>query len=196
VSAPFVATAQGPLEVTLGMAFLIGVAFGWALETAGLGSAKKLVGQFSLTDLTVVKVMFSAIITALLGLFWLDWLGFLDLSRIELPDTLLGAQIVGGCIFGAGFAIAGLCPGTSCVAAASGGVDGVAVVGGLFSGVLLTGWLCGPDSWFEHVSEYGNRGPFTLPQLLHWPQGWVVLLVVVLALAGFSLAERLERRER
>src|SRR5262249_21177452 len=63
-------------------ALLIGIAFGWCLERAGLGDARKLTGQFYLTDLTVFKVMFSAIVTAMLGAFWLARLGVLDLRGV------------------------------------------------------------------------------------------------------------------
>lgn len=65
------------------------MAFGWCLERAGLGSARKLVGQFYLSDLTVFKVMFSAIVTAMLGAFWLGRLGLLDLTRVYVPETYL-----------------------------------------------------------------------------------------------------------
>ena len=104
--------------VALVTAVAIGVAFGAALERAGLGSARKLVGQFYGTDLTVFKVMFSAIVVAMLGAFWLGRLGVLDLARVDVPETWLVPQLVGGALFGAGMATAGLCPGTSCVAAA------------------------------------------------------------------------------
>ena len=63
----------------------IGVAFGFALERAGLGSARKLTGQFYLTDLTVFKVMFTAIVTAMLGVFWLSRLGWIDLDALAFP---------------------------------------------------------------------------------------------------------------
>ncbi|MEO8505965.1 MAG: YeeE/YedE thiosulfate transporter family protein [Acidobacteriota bacterium] len=173
------------------MAFAIGIAFGWTLERAGLGSAKKLVGQFYLTDLTVFKVMFSAIATAMLGVFWLARLGLLDLGQVWIPQTFLAPQLVGGLIFGCGFACAGLCPGTSCVAAASGRGDGALVVAGMFCGVLATGASFGALQTFY---ESGAEGTFTLPELLHLPYGVVVAIVVVVALLGFRLAERLERR--
>jgi uncharacterized membrane protein YedE/YeeE len=173
------------------VALAIGVAFGWALERSGLGSARKLVGQFYLTDLTVFKVMFSAIVTAMLGVFWLSRLGLLDLARVYVPETRLAPQLVGGLVFGAGFALAGLCPGTSCVAAASGRLDGAMVVAGMFCGVLATGLAFAPLQGFY---ESGNRGAWTLPELLHLPYGVVVAGVVALALAGFVLAAWVERR--
>jgi hypothetical protein len=148
----------------------IGVAFGFALERAGLGSARKLTGQFFLTDLTVFKVMFSAIVTAMLGTFWLGQLGLMDLSFLYVP---------------------GLCPGTSCVAAASGRGDGAAVAAGLLAGVTITGLAFRPLAEFY---ESGRGGAWTLPQLLHLPAGIVVCLVVVVALAAFVAAERIEER--
>jgi uncharacterized membrane protein YedE/YeeE len=173
------------------VAFAIGIAFGFALERAGMGSARKLSGQFYLTDLTVFKVMFSAIVTAMLGLFWLAHFGLIELSNIYVPETWLLPQLIGGVIFGAGFVLAGLCPGTSCVAAASGRGDGLAVMAGMFGGALLTGLLFQPlRSFYESTS----RGPLTLPQLLHVRSGVIIAVVVAFALAAFAAAERLERR--
>lgn len=167
----------------------IGIAFGVALERAGLGSAKKLTGQFYLTDLTVFKVMFSAIVTAMLGLFWCSRLGLVDLNLVAIPETYLRPQLAGGLVFGAGFALAGLCPGTSCVAAASGRGDGFATVAGLFTGVLGTGFA------FPLLIDFYDsdaRGSWTLPSLLHLPYGTVVLGIVIAALAGFFIADRIE----
>jgi len=170
--------------------FAVGIAFGVALERAGLGNARKLTGQFYLTDLTVFKVMFTAIVTAMLGLFWLSRLGWIDLAAIAMPETYLRPQIAGGLVFGAGFALAGLCPGTSCVAAASGRADGLAVAAGLFTGVLISG-LAFPLLLDFYDSD--ARGAWTLPSMLHVPYGAVVLGVVLVALVGFAAAERLER---
>jgi uncharacterized protein len=175
---------------SLAVAVAIGIAFGWTLERAGLGSARKLVGQFYFTDLTVFKVMFTAIVTAMLGVFWLSRLGVLDLSRVYVPETFLAPQLAGGLIFGAGFALAGLCPGTSCVAAATGRGDGAMVMTGLFTGVLLTGLLFSPLQGFY---ERGARGTLTWPEVLHMPYGVVVFLVVLMAIAGFLGAERVRR---
>jgi uncharacterized protein len=187
VSAPLL---DGDGRAATGAALAIGVAFGWCLERAGLGSARKLVGQFYLRDLTVLKVMFSAIVTAMLGAFWLDRLGILDLGRVYVPETFLAPQLVGGLVFGAGFAVGGLCPGTSCVAAATGRIDGLAVMLGMLLGVSGAGAaLPSMRRFFESTA----RGTYTLPDALGVSRGLVVLGVVALALAGFALAERIER---
>ncbi len=164
-------------------AILIGVAFGFALERAGLGSAPKLAGQFYGTDFTVFKVMFSAIVTAMLGAFWLSRLGLLELAQVAVPETWLVPQLAGGLLFGIGFVIAGLCPGTSCVAAATGRGDGVAAMLGLFAGMLVTG-LTLPDNL-----QLTARGTLTLPDFFHVPYGVVVAAVVAVALAGFHWIE-------
>jgi uncharacterized membrane protein YedE/YeeE len=173
------------------LALFIGVAFGFALEHAGLGDARKLAGQFYLTDFTVLKVMLSAMVTAMLGAFWLGRLGLIDLGALYVPETFLAPQAVGGLIFGAGFVICGLCPGTSCVAAASGRIDGIAVVGGLFAGVLMTG-LAFPLIEGFYIST--PHGAYTLPELFAAPYGMMVALVAAGALLIFNGVERFERR--
>jgi uncharacterized protein len=183
-----------PAEGTgLLLALVIGVAFGWGLETAGLGSARKLVGQFYGRDLTVLKVLFSAIVTTLLGVFWLDRAGLLDVSRVYLPETFLLPQAVGGLVFGIGMVLGGLCPGTACVAAASGRLDGLAVIAGMLIGVTL---FAGAFPWIAGFYESTPRGAVTLPELLHLPRGVVVAGVVAMALSAFAAAERIERGAR
>jgi uncharacterized protein len=175
----------------LAVALVIGIAFGWFLERSGMGNARKLAGQFYLRDMTVFKVMFTAIVTAMLGVFWLGWLGVLDVSRVYVPETWILPQLAGGIVFGLGFAMAGLCPGTSCVSAATGRIDGVAVVIGMFGGVFGTGLLFNSlQSFYESTP----RGTFTLSQLFNVSEGVVVFAIVAVAIAGFKAAETLERR--
>src|SRR5262249_32717232 len=149
---------------------------------------RKLVSQFYLrgqTDFTVVKVMFSAVVVAMLGAFWLARLGVLDLSRVYVPETWLVPQLIGGVVFGAGLAAAGLCPGPWCVAAASGRGDGLAVMLGMLCGVLVTGLLFAP---LRGLYEATARGALTVPVWLGVPYGAVVLAVVAIALVGFGVA--------
>lgn len=176
-----------PLDAIVALG--IGVAFGIALERAGLGNARKLSGQFLLRDFTVVKVMFSAIVTAMLGLYWLGRIGAIDPAFLYVPETHLAPQMAGGALFGFGFAFAGLCPGTSCVSAATGRGDGFAAVAGLFGGVLVTGLFFAP---LQSFYESGGRGALTLPSLLHLPAGVVALFVVLAALGAFLAAAKLE----
>jgi len=190
MSAPLPLSLATGSAGALAVAFGVGIGFGWWLERAGLGSAPKLMGQFHLTDLTVFKVMFSAIVTAMLGLFWLARFGIVDLSRVYVPETFVLPQIVGGMVFGAGMALAGLCPGTSCVAAATGRGDGLVVAGGFFAGVLATA-LALPRMARFYGS--GARGSLTLDAVLDLETGSLILVVVAAALAGFLVAEHVEQ---
>ena len=101
--APFFQFGFFSEETSLLFAFVIGIGFGFFLERAGFGSSTKLAAQFYGRDLTVFKVMFTAIVTALLGLFWLAWMGVLDLSRVNVLPTYFLPQLVGGFVFGVGF---------------------------------------------------------------------------------------------
>jgi len=172
------------------VALVLGMAFGFFLERGGLGNAVKLAGQFYLTDLTVFKVMFSAVVTAMLGLFWLGTLGIVRLPLVFVPPTYVLPHLVGGTVFGIGFVVGGLCPGTSCVAASSGRLDGLAVMGGMALGVLAFNEAYPA---LEHFYRSTALGSVTIPQLVGVPYGLVVLAVVAVALAGFAVAERLER---
>lgn len=174
----------------LAIALLLGIGFGWFLERGGMGSAKKLAGQFYFTDFAVFKIMFSAIVTAMLGLFWLSRLGWVDLAQVHVPETWLLPHIAGGIVFGVGFVMGGLCPGTSCVAATTGRIDGFMVVAGMASGIVGFGFAF---PWIRWFYESTPRGALTLPEVFHLPHGVLVFLVVAIALGGFALAERIER---
>lgn len=188
---PFVET--GVLSTTTGlwMAVVIGVAFGWFLERGGLGNARKLAGQFYLTDLTVFKVMFSAIVTASIGLFWLSRLGVIDPALIYVPPTFVVPQLIGGIVFGLGFVMGGLCPGTSCVAASTGRWDGVAVMAGMLFGIFAFN-----EAYpvLEGVYASTPMGSATFPDLLDVPAGNLVFVMTVAAVSAFLLGERIERR--
>ncbi len=174
-------------------AFVVGLAFGWFLERGGMGHAPKLADQFYLRDLTVFKVMFSALVTAMLGIFWLGRMGVMDPGALFVPETAPLAQTVGGVVFGVGFVVAGLCPGTSCVALSSGRLDGLAAAVGMLVGVYAFGEAF---PWLADLYDAAGARPLTLPQVLHVSTGVVVSAVTLVALGGFLVAEWLEGRAR
>lgn len=191
MNAPFFAFGMFGEDASLLVALLVGIGFGFFLERAGFGSARKLVAQFYLSDLAVFKVMFTAIVTAMLGLTLLSSLGVLDLNEIYLVPTYWPSQIVGGLLLGAGFVIGGYCPGTSIAAVATGRIDGLIYVLGLTAGTLGFSVLF---PLLEGFYAAGSAGELTLPLLLNLPRAVVVSAVVVMAIAGFSAAPGIERR--
>lgn len=118
-------------------AVLLGMGFGFALESSGFSSSRKIIGTFFGYDFVVVKVFFTAAIVASLGLLYLNYLGLLDFSLLYIQPTFLTSAIVGGIIMGIGFSMGGFCPGTSLCAAAVGRIDGLVFFGGMFIGVFI-----------------------------------------------------------
>ena len=178
-------------EMGLVMAFIIGIGFGFFLERAGFGSAKKLVSQFYLDDLAVFKVMFTAIVTAMLGVTYLAWMGVLDLSLVYMTPTWLWPQIVGGLVLGVGFAVGGYCPGTSVAATATGRIDGLVYVLGLVFGTVVFAEMFPLLKGFFYSGSYGQQ---SLPGVLGLSYGVVVFAVVLMAIGGFAGAGWLEKR--
>ncbi|MDP2887033.1 MAG: YeeE/YedE thiosulfate transporter family protein [Ignavibacteria bacterium] len=191
MNAPFFKYGLFGDDVSLVIAFIIGIGFGFFLERAGFGSSKKLAAQFYFTDLTVFKVMFTGIITAMVGVYYLSVIGFVDLSLVYLTPTFLLPQIVGGLILGVGFVVGGYCPGTSCVAASTGRVDGMVYLLGVIFGIFVFGEAFPLVSSFYETTPMGQ---ITLPQIAGLPYGLLVFLVVLMALGGFAGAEWVEKK--
>jgi rhodanese-related sulfurtransferase/uncharacterized membrane protein YedE/YeeE len=168
----------------------IGIAFGFILERAGLGDPRVIAGQLIGRDFTVIRVMFGAIVTAMLGVLWGGALGVIDIRAIAIPPTDLAAQALGAVIFGGGFALAALCPGTACVAAASGRRDGLVAVAGVFMGTLVT-----PALWpaLGAAAATAPREGARLPDDLGIPIWAIALVLTALAILASAIARRVER---
>ena len=185
-----------PLETLLSKPFmylifgLIGFAFGFVLELSGFGNSKRLAAQFYFKDVTVLKVMFTAIVVAMVLLFASVGLGWLDFSQVWVNPTYLWPGIVGGLIMGVGFIVGGFCPGTSLVAMVTAKLDGLFfVLGGLF-GIFLFGETVSLFETWWNDSYYGR---LTIMDWLDLPTGVVVVAVVLMALFMFWGGEQLER---
>lgn len=179
--------AGGPL-----VAVLLGFGFGFVLERAGFGSGCKLTAQFRLTDWSVFKVMFTAIVFTAVGIYALEQLGVLQAEAIYVPIPYLWAIAVGGALIGAGFAVGGYCPGTSAVGLMTGRIDAIVFFAGLLVGTYLFAAL------FPQLDALTTAGEFTrgdrLPELLGLPE-WLVLATLVAAAVGvFFLGGWFERR--
>jgi len=169
---------------------LIGFSFGFVLELSGFGNSKKLAAQFYFKDLTVLKVMFGAIVTAMVLIFLSSAIGILDYNLVYVPETYLWSGLLGGVIMGFGFIIGGFCPGTSVVSASTFKIDGLLFLLGALFGVFLFGETERFFDTFWHGSYYGR---LTLMDVFHLPTGVMVLLVVLMALFMFWGGEQLER---
>jgi rhodanese-related sulfurtransferase len=168
---------------------VIGFFFGFVLEMSGFGNSKKLAAQFYFKDLTVLKVMFGAIVTAMVLIFLSTAIGILNYNLVYVPETYLWSGLLGGVIMGVGFIIGGFCPGTSVVSAATFKIDGIFFLLGAFFGVFIFGEVV---RYFEGFWYSGYYGRLTLMDVFGLPTGVVVILVVLMALFMFWGGEQLE----
>lgn len=178
-------------EMNLVVAFLLGIAFGAVLEQAGFSSSRRLAGLFYGYDFTVLRVFFTAAITAMLGVIFLGYFGYLDTDIIYVNPMFLGPAIVGGAIMGVGFILGGYCPGTSIVAASIGKKDGIAFVAGGILGVFVFGELF---PLYDGFYASGALGPIKVFDSLGMSQGTFVLLLILVAVGAFTATTWIEKR--
>lgn len=191
MNAPFYKYDMFGDNVSLIVAFVIGIAFGFVLERAGFGNGIKLAMQFYFRDLTVLKVMFTAIVTAMLGVYFLSVFGLVDLSLVYLVPTNILPQIIGGLILGFGFVIGGYCPGTGCVSASTGKKDGIMYLLGVIAGIFVFGEMY---PLLDGLYNATPMGQITIAEWSNIPYGILVFAVVVMAVGAFAAAEWAEKK--
>ncbi|WP_346862377.1 YeeE/YedE thiosulfate transporter family protein [uncultured Draconibacterium sp.] len=180
-----------PQWLDLLIAFIIGTGFGFALEQAGFSSSRKLAGMFYGYDTTVLKVFFTAAIVALLGSQLLSFLGLLNLNMVFVNHYYLGATLIGGTIMGAGFIMGGFCPGTGISALAIGKIDAmIFLLGGLFGAYLFAETY----PFIQPLAMGSYKGPLKIDEWLGISSGAFTLLLIVVAVGLFWLAELAEKK--
>jgi hypothetical protein len=178
-------------ELNFVVALFVGIAFGFVLEQAGFSTSKKLVGLFYGYDFTVLRVFFTAGVTAMIGVIAMGHFGMLDLSLIYINPTFLYSALVGGLIMGLGFVIGGFCPGTGICSAAIGKIDAMIFVVGLFIGVLV--FAEGYPIW-ENLYKAENWGSPRIFELLGMSQSLFAFLLMLMAVGAFWAVTFVEKK--
>jgi len=164
---------------------ITGILFGLILQRSGILNYGKQVGALRLIDMTVFKLMLTAIVVGSIGIYLFKDLGVITLS---LKATSIGAQVVGGLIFGVGWALLGYCPGISAGALGEGRVDAFwGILGMLFGGVVYA--IIYP-AMKKYIISIGQFGKISLPQILginHWI---VIIIIGVLTILLFVYFEK------
>lgn len=180
---PAPAVAAAPMLLT---GVLFGLAFGFLLQKGGVGKYNVLIGQLLLQDFTVAKIMLTAIVVGMIGVLTLHRFAKVNL---HLKPTRIGANVIGGLLFGAGFALLGYCPGTAAAALGQGNWDALFGMAGLVAGSWIYAELSG---WTKRtIEKWGDYGKVTLPDLLHLPRGVAVVGLTAILTAILVLLERL-----
>jgi hypothetical protein len=169
--------ARTHLQLWLGLC--AGIVFGFLLHKGGITRYDTILGQLLLQDFTMIKIMISAVIVGMIGFHALQKLG---LVTYHLKPGSIGSTVIGGLIFGIGFAILGYCPGTLVGAAGNGFLD--ALTGGL-AGMLLGAWLFSlVYVRLKTVFSIGFFGDITFPRLFK-ANAWIVVVLCVIGLSFF-----------
>ena len=164
---------------------ITGIMFGILLQRAEVLRFDKQVGALRLKDMTIFKFMLSAIIVGAVGIYLLKDLG---MTQLSLKGTSIGAQVIGGALFGVGWALLGYCPGTAGGALGEGRTDAAWGILGMLAGGAIHAWAY--PFLKNNIETIGNFGKITVPQILgvnHW---FVIVAFIAVALFFFRLFER------
>lgn len=162
----------------LAWGLILGILFGFLLQKGGVTNYDVILGQLLLTDFTVLKIMLTAVLVGMIGIFAMKSFGWVSLS---IKPGSWGINGVGGLIFGLGFAILGYCPGTIAGAIGNGFLD--ALVGGLAGILIGTGLFAALYPKLRTgILAKGDFGDITIPKLLKVNDWVVVIPVAVLIL--------------
>ncbi|MBV1923587.1 MAG: YeeE/YedE family protein [Flavobacteriaceae bacterium] len=175
------------------IAILIGLAFGYILEASGFSSSRKLAGVFYGYDFVVLKVFFTAALVSVIGILYMDYLGYLDFNSLYVHPTFLWGAIIGGAIMGIGFVSGGFCPGTSLCAVAIGKIDAMVFVGGILIGIFIFSELI---SFFEPIYSGYYFGNVTLVDSLGISPYWFVFIFTIIAIIAFIVVDIIRKRNK
>lgn len=174
-------------QLVLGLLF--GLAFGFLLQKGGVAKYHVLIGVLLLEDFTVIKVMLSAVVVGMVGVFALYWLG---LVKLHIKPTRYAANILGGLMFGVGFALLSYCPGTGAAALGQGNFDALAGILGLMGGSYLYAEASGLLG--RTVMRWGDRGQLMLPEVVRVSPAVFILVFAPLLVAVLVVVERMTVR--
>jgi uncharacterized membrane protein YedE/YeeE len=179
-------------EWNLLAALFIGIAFGWVLERAGFSTSRKLAGVFYGYDFVVLKVFFTAAVTAAVGLLVMNQMGLIYFDDVWMPTTFIAPTIVGGVIMGLGFILGGFCPGTSVCAAAIGKIDAMAFIGGIVLGIYFYAFTY--ESLWEGLRKSGSIGKVKIGELIGLSEGVAVFVFILFAIFAFWMVDTIKKK--
>lgn len=188
---PLIPNGVIPFEWNFVIAILIGIVFGYILESSGFSSSRKLAGLFYGYDFVVLKVFFTAAIVSLIGIYYMDYLGLINVGQLYIHPTYLYGAIGGGIIMGIGFVMGGFCPGTSLCAVAIGKIDAMAYGLGIMIGVLIFSEFF---SFLEPYFDGAYLGHITLVDSLGVNPYWFIFLFTVTAVILFFIVDMIRKR--
>ena len=173
------------------IAIILGMAFGYVLESSGFSSSRKLVGVFYGYDFAVLRVFFTAAIVSSLGLLFMDYFGWIDMAALDGLPARVYPIILGGLIMGLGFVTGGFCPGTCVTAMGIGKLDGWVFFLGIMIGVFVFSEMF---PLFENFYNSSNVGDVTVPEYFNLNPYWFTAVISVVAVIAFYVTLQIRKR--
>lgn len=167
------------------LGLITGVVFGVLLQQGRVLRFEKQVGAMLLRDMTIMKFMLSAILVGMIGIHLLVAMG---LAQLSPKATQLWAIVLGGSLFGAGWAVMGFCPGTSVGALAEGRVHAAWAIVGMIAGAGL--FAEAYPTLQRTVLAAGNLGKITLPGVLGVSPWAVIPALAAVFILAFVFFEK------
>lgn len=175
------------------IALLLGIFFGFILEASGFSSSRNIVGVFYGYFFVVLRVFFTAVVVAMVGLLYFSYMGWIDIDQVFILPTYITPMIVGSVIMGFGFIIGGFCPGTSYTAIAIGKIDAMVFTGGLFLGIFLFSEFY---PYYEGFYNSGFMGNITIGEVFGISNQLFAFIFVIIAIVAFYVTWRIELHVR
>jgi hypothetical protein len=166
------------------LGLLTGIFFGFFLQKGQALKYDKQLGMLRFQDFTILKVMVSAILVGMVGIYFFVDMG---IGKLSLKPTILGANIIGGLIFGLGWGMLGYCPGTAVGATGEGRLD--AFWGGVLGMLVGAGMFAEIYTFIkDNLMKWGDLGKLSIPKVIginHWiviAMIWAIMILMLMAL--------------
>ncbi len=168
------------------LGLIMGIIFGFLLQKGGVAKYEVIIGQLLLKDFTVLKIILTVVVVGMLGVYTMkgwEWV------KLHPKPGSIGMTVVGGLIFGIGFALLGYCPGTISAAVGQGNLD--ALLGGLVGIIIGSGIFAHLYPRLEGFLKKGWFGEITIPEYLKvnpWGVITIFTVIIILFLYGLELS--------
>lgn len=172
------------------LAAIFGLIFGTLLQKGRVTDYNVIVNFFRLKDMTVLKIMLTAIVVGGIGVSLMMATGLAH--GLHIKGTQLLGLAIGSSLFGIGMVLYGYCPGTGVAAIATGSLHALAGFGGMLAGGIAYALSY---SWIKsNILAVGDLGKVRLTETIGLPEGFWYPLIAIFAVAIFTLLERAKRK--
>lgn len=173
---------------TLILGLVTGIAFGYTLQRVGVTQCACLFNALSLRNTKAIKLMGTAVALAIIVLYPITMMSSVELGTKTL---YIGGVVVGGALFGLGFAMIGLCPGSALAALGGGKRDVLYLIAGALTGSFVFSIVYEP--LVPVLIEPLNFGKVALTDFIGGPPIVIAYIVAAIILGAIYWLDKKDR---